>query len=67
MAIIPSYLGSATLQEYLPAIFGIAAVANALSADRKPRPVATDGTPVGTAPATPRRGPVAARMAVTKV
>jgi branched-subunit amino acid ABC-type transport system permease component len=59
IAIFPSYLGSGTLQEYLPGIFGVAAVINALSADRKR---GTGSAEVQTAPADRRRGPVAARM-----
>lgn len=60
MAVIPVYIGSATLQDYLPAVFGIAAIANALSADRK-RPAAAGDA--GSAVAGRRRSPVLARMA----
>jgi branched-subunit amino acid ABC-type transport system permease component len=64
MAVIPSYLDSATLQQYLPALFGLAALLNALGANRAPRrqaaPDSTASRAVGRRP-----GPVAARMQVT--
>jgi branched-subunit amino acid ABC-type transport system permease component len=58
MAVLPSYLGSPSLQQYLPAVFGLAAVANALSSDRPAR----RGDASEAAPRASTRGPVRARM-----
>jgi branched-subunit amino acid ABC-type transport system permease component len=63
IAVIPSYIGSATLQDYLPAIFGVAAMLNALGAERRPRDAAEE--PSARRASSRRPGPVAARMQVT--
>lgn len=73
LAVIPSYLHSEALLDYLPVVFGVAAIANALLTDRGhgSKPAAEE--PVTTPPAAPvdgRRGgdrgrersPVGARM-----